>query len=266
MDRIRIAFPQRALKLHQPIGAWARLLPVLGFLFLAGIFGGWLGYEVAPALISDFRVQQTAQPLANAHVEGRCSSRAAIFHDCDVKLVFRRKGDEVRREVHYLFVDFHTGSYSARVMGDPDHPETMTTDLGLDKLWNRVATLLGMAVIGIGMLAGIVIVMRGNRADARALRRLSGQALQPVPLQFLGWQGNDGWRVAGQDGLQHLWRVPRKAKPLILDAQRGLVLGVTAAGAEKPFPLDDRLRWVDLQPGERAAVLQAAGQQPVPAR
>lgn len=255
MATLAEAFPQRPLTVRQPYGLWrAMLLGAFGLVLIAG--GGlWLGQKMLPDLISDFGLRRTAEPVPGGRlVSGRCSSKLMLVHDCTLTLSARGKDREITREVHYLFADLHSGSYTVQaILGDPARPETLTTDIGMDRLWNRAITLAVTAGLIVFFAFGILALARGGKEQRRLVRAMSGQVLQPAVLQ-LDVAGQGGWTVREPNGGVREWKVAGNAAPFWLDPGRHLILGVRAAGGASPMPLDAKLRWLDLRPEERAAL------------
>ncbi|SFD85890.1 hypothetical protein [Methylobacterium sp. 13MFTsu3.1M2] len=145
---------------------------ILGVLFGFVLFGGLLAASAiytAPVLISDWQVREAARPVPNARVsDGKCSTKL-VFHICDATLSLRTPQGSVTRRVNYVFTGLHTGDYTIGVMADPAHPESVTTDLGLDRLWNRAITLLAIdGVILAGLVGALISILRNGRAAFRS--------------------------------------------------------------------------------------------------
>lgn len=123
----------------------------------------------APAVLSDWQVREAAHLVPDARVsEGKCSSKI-IVHICDVTLGLRTASGTVTRRVNYVFTGVHVGDYGIRVMADPARPELVTTDLGLDQLWNRTITLLVIAGgLATCLVAALVALIRNRRAASGA--------------------------------------------------------------------------------------------------
>jgi hypothetical protein len=134
-------------------GGWAGTLwGLLGTLMFGAMLVAIAIYTV-PSLVSDWRVRETAQPVADGRVtEGSCSSKL-VLNICDATLSLRTKSGTVSRDVNLIFTDVHSGDYTITVLADPAHPEWATTDLAIDKLWNRTITLL----IGGGILLALTV-------------------------------------------------------------------------------------------------------------
>lgn len=139
------------------------LWAAVGFL----MFGAMLvaaAIHTAPALVSDWRVRDAARPAPDARVtDGKCSSKI-VFNICDATLNLRTPSGPVSRRVNYVFTGVHVGDYSIRVMADPARPELATTDMALDKLWNRTITLIAaVAVLLILSILPFVEMIRHRR-------------------------------------------------------------------------------------------------------
>jgi len=257
MPDLASAFPRRPLTLRQPVGL-LRLLLFGGFgLALVAAGAVWLATQLGPDLLDDFAIRDTARPVADARlVSGRCTSHFGVIHHCEVTLSrYGKFASEQRRDEHYLFADFHTGDYTVNsLLADPERPDIVTTDIGLGRLWNRAALLLGMALLVLIGAIGLFVYAGGVRHQRKIVRSLSGQILSPVPLRLVA-RANGSWVVQTPDGRRHDWEVGRYTRPFSLDPGRGLILGVTAPGGAAAMPLDDRLRWLRLDKAEQAALL-----------
>nr|OAP92373.1 hypothetical protein A4U53_03730 [Rhizobium leguminosarum] len=63
-------------------------------------------------MIRDFQISQNPLTLENGDVQnGRCTTRRAVFTDCEARLVYSYGGRDYDTEVEVMFVDFHTGDY-----------------------------------------------------------------------------------------------------------------------------------------------------------
>ncbi|MEO3473711.1 hypothetical protein AAFN86_17720 [Roseomonas sp. CAU 1739] len=255
MSPVLAAFPQRPLKLHPgrgSLGGW--LMALLG-LVLFGAFIVMLAIEIGPAIRDDFAVRDTAQPIASARIsDGRCQSRMFLFQTCDLTLAWRDKEGSHTRKVSYMFVEPHMGSWTANPMMDPQRPALVTTDLGLDRLWNRVATAAGGGIFAVMLIGGLFVAARKSQAKRSEVKTLSGRPLRPVAVAFDGWGQGPTWRVRDERGTVFEWPVRKSDKPFLLDPQRGLVLALRAPEGGPAFPLDDRLRFVTLEKEERARI------------
>ena len=143
-----------------------RILATLGFLMFAGFLVAMVVYT-GPPLLSDWQIHATARPAEQGRVvKGSCTTKI-VFAICDLTLSNRADAGTITRSVNYAFTDLHFGDYSAETMVDPAHPELITTDLGLDKLWNRTLTFLGGAVLMLGFVTlPVVAFFRKGRTAA----------------------------------------------------------------------------------------------------
>ena len=255
MFPILAAFPQRPLKLRLgrgSLGGW--MMALLGLL-LFGAFIVMVAIDIGPAIRDDFAVRDQARPASFARVsEGRCQSRLFLVQNCDLTLAWRDKDGSHTRKVSYMFVEPHMGSWTANAVMDPQRPSLVTTDLGLDRLWNRVATALGGLVFAVLLIGGLVVAARKAQAKGGELKALSGRVLQPVAVAFDGWGQGPSWRVRDERGATFEWPVRKSDKPYVLDAQRGLVLALRDPAGGPAFPLDEKLRFVTLTAEERARI------------
>lgn len=156
------------LRLPPADRGWKHTLwAVVGFL----MFGAMLvaaAIHTAPALVSDWQVRDAARPIPDARVtEGRCSSKI-VFHICDATLNLRTPSGPVSRRINYVFTGVHVGDYSIRVMADPARPELATTDMALDRLWNRTITLVAVVAVLLALTTLPLVATIRNRRTASA--------------------------------------------------------------------------------------------------
>lgn len=160
----RLAEP---LHLPQPKQHWLASFWILfGVVTLGAMLAACVVYT-APVVVSDWQIRDTAQPTAAARMtDGECSTKIVI-HICDVTLTLRTSQGTVTRRVNYVFSGLYVGDYSAGVMADPARLDLITTDLGLDRLWNRTITLLVIAgALAASIIGALMSVVRSHRASA----------------------------------------------------------------------------------------------------
>jgi len=150
-------------------GGWRqRIWATLGVLMFAGFLVALFVFT-APPLLSDWQIHGTAQPAEGGRiVKGSCTTQL-VFSICDVTLSNQTPAGTITRSINYAFTDVHFGDYSAGAMADPAHPELITTDQALDKLWNRTLTFVGAAVLMFAFVTlPVVALFRNRRAKAAA--------------------------------------------------------------------------------------------------
>lgn len=250
--------PARPLTVSPPgHGLW----PIVGWLAVSLLLLAGFVLIVAtpiPDLRADWAIRGTAKAIPQARIEeGKCKTHLVLV-ECEATLVLRQgRGPEIRQKTNQYFVDIHFGAYTAIVMGDPARPTYLTTNLALDKFWNRVITL-AVSIPFFGAIAwfSLLAVVKQFRARAALLRALNGQTLRPVGLLLVG-QNQKVWRVAndapGAPAWED-WKVPRRAEPIVLDPAEQTVLGVTAGDGSVAMPLDAKLTWIGLTDPEREAL------------
>ena len=159
MEQPLTTLPPRSGGLRQ--GIWA----TLGVLMFAGFLVAMMVYTLPP-LLSDWQVRNAAQPAQGARiVKGSCTTKL-VLAICDVTLTNRTAAGTVTRQVNYAFTDVHFGDYSAEAVADPARPDLVTTDLALDKLWNRTLTFLFGTVLLLGFVVLPVLAFVRNRRTA----------------------------------------------------------------------------------------------------
>jgi hypothetical protein len=255
MTRLLEAFPRRPFVLKPGRGAIGGWLLAVGGMLLFGGFIAMLAIEVAPAIRDDFAVRERAQPAPAARIsEGRCRSRVFLFQSCELTITWRDKDGTGTRKVTYMFVEPHMGSWTALPMMDPARPGLVTTDLGLDRLWNRVATAVGGLVLGLALIGGLFLAAWKGQGKSGREKALAGRTLEAVPVEFRGWGEGPTWRVADERGQVFEWPVRKSDKPFVLDETRSLVLALRETPGGRAFPLDAKLRFVKLTREERAHI------------
>lgn len=255
MQSVLAAFPRRAMTLKPGRGAAGGWLLALGGMLLFGGFLAMVAIEVVPSIRTDLAIRDGAVPAPQVRVsDGRCRSRMLLFQDCEVTLSWRGKDGSHSRTLHAMFVEPHMGSWSVTPMMNPAQPELVSTDLGLDRLTNRIATAIGWTVFAVLLIAGGFLAAWKAQGKSRQVKALSGRVLEAVPVAFDGWGQGPTWRVRDERGAVFEWPVRKKDKPFVLDEGRGLVLALRAPEGGAAFPLDDKLRCVTLTGEERARI------------
>lgn len=263
MSPVLQAFPQRSLKLKAGRGRVAALLTGLGGLVFGGGILAMLALAVVPPIWTDWQVRDTAVATRDARlVTGRCRTRAMLLHSCTLTLAWSSKGQSTQREVEYMFVSPGAGNFTVQARVDPQRPQLLTTDLGVDHLLDRSITAAVATLFALGIGAMMLGAARRGFRDAGTVGQLSGRNLQPVPVQFVAWGNEPSWTVLDEYGNQFTWPVRRKDKPFMLDQGRGLVLALREAPGAPAFPLDEKLRLVELTPDERGRILAAKAAMP----
>ncbi|MBB2750729.1 UNVERIFIED_ORG: hypothetical protein GGI57_001405 [Rhizobium aethiopicum] len=218
----------------------------------------------APGVIRDFQINQNPLVLENGDVQnGKCTTRKAVFTDCEARLVYSYGGRNYDTEVEVMFVDFHTGDYETDLVISADHPELATMSLGLDMLWNRIITLTVFVVLLGGMSLGMIFLgMRIWRVKGQ-LRRPA--RLIPIPVEISAFDRKRGVLsityndkiAADKTGRSAYTRMKSGQEPLIVGEANGKAIGMAVRHGNTALPvlLDDRLQRVELTDAERTAAL-----------
>ena len=266
MSDLNIIFPKRPMKVCPPSsGIFFQLNAVLWPAVLVCIALNLLITQL-PDLVSDFAIRNTARPLAGATVEQstcKCDRMDDVPDTtCDATLLARRQGrPEIRREVHFWFAGCQSENYVMMVVADPSQPEKMTTNLALDKLWNRTWTLLAAEAFLLLLLLPMVLLYFGSVHQRRAVvRALSNQVLRQTLLRL-----NDrtwyNWIVSSRTpkGAWKSCEWKTSDTPIVMNPRKHLVLGVTTGDGTMCMPLDTTLSWLDLTDAERTQMLEQIG-------
>ncbi|PDT02780.1 hypothetical protein CO666_18000 [Rhizobium chutanense] len=256
-----LVLPSRPLSLARDVistpSAYFWATPVI--LALAVFFFVW----EAPGVIRDFQISQNPLVLDDGDVQnGRCTTRKAVFTDCEARLVYSYGGRNYDTEVEIMFVDFHTGDYETDLVISADHPELATMSLGLDMLWNRIITLaLFVVLLGGTSLGTIFLAIRIWRVKGQ-LRRPA--RLIPVPVEISAFDRRRGVlsityndKIAADKTGRSAYTRMKGQEPLIVGEANGKAIGLAVRHGTTALPvlLDDRLQRVELTDAERAAAL-----------
>jgi hypothetical protein len=115
-----------------------------------------------PGIRDDLSVREAARPMPGLRVvEGRCRSRLMLIQSCDVTLGWSGKDGSGTRRLSYTFVEPHAGDWSVQPVADPARPQLVTTDLGLARLTNRIVSLIGLALAGVLLIIGSLLMILG---------------------------------------------------------------------------------------------------------
>jgi len=133
---------------------------LLGLLVLVAVLG-LVAWKAGPGIMRDWSLRNDYAPVM-ADVSGECNAYVAVVNYCDVTLT-PASGAAVQDTL--FFVDFSTSDYTVDVVASPSNPNQLSTSIGIEKFWNRVATLGGLALLVLGW--GITALLRrGEPAPA----------------------------------------------------------------------------------------------------
>jgi hypothetical protein len=257
-----IRLPDRPLRVHPPGAGPGSQLAVLAWAVFVLAALSWMVIRPVGDLLTDRELAGKAQPVAGARVHGRCTVHLELLTSCDATLTVPRRGQpDLTRVIDYFFIDAHAGDYHIAVVADPARPELLSTDLGLDKLTNRMMTLVvfGPLFLVVGVV-GLVVARRTVGGQRATLRALSRQVLRPVLLRMDRYALGHWTVTALSPGARPVsWHVPNRARPIVMDPSHRAVLGVTAGDGQIAMPLDAELRWIDLAADERRDLLDQLG-------
>ena len=146
-------------------GPGQTILVVLSILMFGAMLAGAVAYT-APALVSDWQVRDSARPIAGAQVtEGRCSAQL-VFEICNATLLVPTASGTVARRLTFAFTGVTVGSRGVRVLADPTRLALATTDMALERLWNRTVTLTCITLLLLALTVLPAIALARNRRRA----------------------------------------------------------------------------------------------------
>ena len=137
-----------------------------GALFMLGL-GGFMLWSYTGAIISDIGVErETLRPAMEYRVtEAECRVSAFVFSSCDVEVENILTGEEA--EFGYMLWG-NKGGDSVYAMKAPDG--YLTTNVGVESVFNRVLALGFMAGVLLFLGFGVLLVMFRSLAGAAPRR------------------------------------------------------------------------------------------------
>jgi len=130
--------------------------------FLAGIIcvvlGGFMAWWMGPGVWGDLTADKATLERAPEYTvtEAQCKTKALIFGSCDLEFTHQTTGEELKRDF-MVFGNF--GGEEVYAMKSPDG--YVTSNVGLDAVWNRAAMLLVMVTLLLG--GGLLVLYRMAR-------------------------------------------------------------------------------------------------------
>ena len=100
-------------------------------------------------------------PVSDMQItEARCRTKVFVISFCDIKAQGLPQGE--KHKFAYLILG-SMGGESVSLLRSQEHTEIVTSNIGIDYFWNRVATF----VVFVGLLAALVIggiigILRGS--------------------------------------------------------------------------------------------------------
>ena len=133
--------------------------------FFAGvicvILGGFMAWSMGPSVWGDLTADKATMERAPEYsvTEASCSTKAFVFGSCDLEFKHQETGEEVKRDF-MVFGDF--AGEEVYALKSPDG--YVTSNVGLDVIWNRAAMLLIMVVLLLG--GGLLVLYKMARGKA----------------------------------------------------------------------------------------------------
>jgi hypothetical protein len=261
-----IALPQRSLKLSRrarPGYVWS----LLGALFLIAIGLFLLVWQV-PGIQHDWTISRNPVLVQDGTIENaKCTTRKAIFTDCEARLSYVVDGQAYASDVALMFIDFQTGGYTVDIVRSGDDPSLATMDIGIDKLWNRIILAIVLMVFTLG--GGLALFWQGAQNMRAAAVLARPDVLEPVRVAIAGIAAagkrtdvtlTDPGGARARAKFVSTFR-SGKEEPLIMQTNAGEVYGIAVRHPGTAFPvlLDRGLMRLDLTAEERATALASVG-------
>lgn len=270
------ALPDRPIAVRPP----ATIRPqssVARFTVLIGLLVGalwWLG----PDLVRDWQIGRDTVAARDARMgEARCLSAFGVLKTCDVPFA-EGAGAGSSRVLWYFYLD--TAQPGPIVLlrdgSAPEAgPEAITTNLGLDKLYHRLFTLVLIVAILLQVFVTSVRALRTGAAARRAFQYLNARRLSPVVValegSFLTGLKRRRWTyLYDDDAGRPAWafvELSNRTEPLYAAQDGKRALAVAGPGGGVPMLLDADLSALDLTAAEKDAFFDVcrsalAGRQP----
>ncbi|MFO1202833.1 MAG: hypothetical protein U1E58_09390 [Tabrizicola sp.] len=256
-----ITLPERPLKLSRKART-GYLAAYLGALVLIAI-GAFLMVWEAGDLQRDWKISRNPVVVDGEVRDGECTTRKAIFTDCEGHLVYAVDGTQYETDVALMFVDIHTGDYMVNIVRSADEPQLATMSIGIDKLWNRLGLFGFLMLCTVG--GGLVLLWQGaqNMRAASILARPAAFSAIPVSIESAAKSGKrTNYTIRDPAGRRpkkkFIASFRRNEEPFLVETDRGVV-GVAVKHPASPVPilLDSELKRLDLTPEERDAAVAA---------
>lgn len=153
----------------------SRVLPLLFGLLLPMCIVLAGAIWTAPPLIIDWQVRNIVR-VDDTHrfTHLKCLT-LALFHSCNVVVDQTFGPETVTSTINYVFTGPLPDNDAVQILVDPDRRYIVTTDFGLEHLWNRTLTLvLGMLpflwLFGVTFYALIMVVTGETPSNRREIR------------------------------------------------------------------------------------------------
>jgi hypothetical protein len=228
-------------------------------------FAAWQG----PGLLRDLRINADPVVVNDGDVrDGRCTTKV-VFIVCTGDLAYSLDGQDYASSVSMAFVDFQLGDYETAITAAKSDPALATMSIGIDKIWNRLATfavfVLGLAAIAFKLFTEARRVKRSNLQLAEPARlsvvpvavKATTKVRREVVVRYDYLPDTPG-AVAQRHNLSSF---TKDQSFLTVPGPQGkdTALAVKHPAAPIPVLLDAALERLDLSPDERRAALASIG-------
>ncbi|WP_156170608.1 hypothetical protein [Luteimonas sp. FCS-9] len=268
MSNLQALLPQRDLRFtRNALGMGGGFLLAL----LAFVVAGAIAWWQLPGLLQDQQIRSNPLELEDYDLrDGRCTTRKAVFTDCEADVAYEVDGVAYEKHISLLFVSFSRGDYATSLVVAADDPSKAALSIGLERFWNRVVFFL--VLFGIFAALGVVAIVTRLRNG-----RVNGAARQPQrwipePVEIKAAQASFGGTVVtyaygklpGRAAGKQNVRFAKREAPLLVDTPDGetQALAVRPAAGGVPLLLDAGLRRIDLTEAEREAAFAVLGASP----
>lgn len=238
----------------------------LQYLFLSTVFA-FASVAVAavwfPGLYKDYLIKRDPAAVEDASlVEGRCLSKKMTVN-CKAGILYDPNGKRLIKQVEFSFLSIAKGNYKTDIVAQKTDPQNMTLTLAIEKFWDRFITY----TLIFALLAGlsILFVVRFLKIT-RSISAMKTEATLNLARARIGTrkQGVLSTKVTYIPLLKGRQRgivssFPENTSPFMhysKSEDKTFGLAVIHPHASLPILLDDDLRRLDLNEGERQTMLQ----------
>lgn len=256
LKELQQQMPSRTLKLSSAGDGGLFTQLIMG---LAGTLGAvalsYAVFTMTQGILKDRKMIDNYTIVETASVSGECSAKKFIS-SCDVEIT--NNGQTIERS--FSFVDFSKDDHNVEIISQKDDPSNINVDLALNKMTNRILTVVGMLVIALIALFWGISVFRAIPKKQRLKNLMNESANQPwefvaIPAIVDTDEVTYSTEVDGQP--MELALNFQGRKPIILEdsGEKVQVLGIKAKTQNTTVILDNKLKNIDFTKEEKKSLL-----------
>ncbi len=262
MKQVKIDFPKRPLAMDGLI--LKRLKQGQRFGVFCMIFGAFLAllpaYLYGPDIMKDIKIKKDFSIINNAtSAGGSCKVRKFFVYTCTSNFTFYDETNKLQTfSQSTRFVDLDFQPRVPQLLRSKSDSRLITTNLAIDKLYNRVKIALVLSLPGFAAIIGAFVALRRNLALYKGALKLNGSILLPVEIKIVKDISKNTIRkiiyqrnMLGKSPLYSSLFFETKEAPFLLketdEHGHPLALGVTNAENSYVLILDEALTRLNLR-------------------